>query len=297
MPIGWYRRSNSLVEHASLDGRVHSLITIATDTGRRASSNPAMQNWKMPDMAGVAIGDEGFTLVEIDYSNAENIMGALIAGDDNLAAACATEDFHSSMAERYFPGEWPEAGPSERKRLRAMSKRISYGTAYGMGARSLAKSLDVSLEEAQAFLRARDEAFPKLARTKDLAERKVRETQSLKLWSGRPIALSQPFVAWNYICQGGVGEMLKRAIVQVSEEYAAQGMRSRVALDIHDALILEVAHEEWDTALGIASHAMRTVMPEDLRQRTDPPIAWIARPHLAENRRKWGLGQHHPGIT
>ena len=241
---------DSLVEHAALDGRVHSLLTIATDTGRRASSNPAMQNWKMPDMAGVATGDEGFTLVEIDYANAENGMAALIAGDDHLAAACRTADFHSAMAERYFGAAWQQAGPRERKRLRAMSKRISYGTLYGMGARSLAKSLDVSLEEAQAFLRARDESFPQLAKMQALAERKVRETSSLKLWSGRPIALDTPFVAWNYLCQGGVSEMLKRAIVLISEAYAAQGLRSRVALDIHDAVVVEVAHEEWDAALA-----------------------------------------------
>jgi len=254
-----------------------------------------MQNWKMPDMAGVAIGAEGTTLVEIDYSNAENIMGALIAGDDGLAEACATEDFHSSMAAVYFPGQWPDADAAYRKQLRGMSKRISYGTAYGMGAKSLAKSLDVSLEEAQVFLRTRDEAFPKLARAKQLAERKVRETQRLKLWSGRPVALESPFVAWNYVCQGGVSEMLKRAIVRVSEEYEARGMRSRVALDIHDALIIETAHDEWSEALNLASEIMRSIIPEALRRRTNPPVSWIARPSLEENRKKWGKGQFHPG--
>jgi DNA polymerase-1 len=284
----------SLVEHACIDGRVHSLITIATDTGRRASSHPAMQNWKMPDMAGVAVGDDGFTLVEIDYSNAENVMAALISGDHSLAAACATEDFHSAMATRYFPDAWDQADPAARRRLRGMSKRISYGTAYGMGAKSLGKSLGVSTEEAQALLRAKDAAFPNLARAKQLAEQKVRATARLKLWSGRPVAVESPFVAWNYICQGGVGEMLKRAIVQISEQYAARGLRSRVALDIHDALIIEVAHEEWDMALDLASGAMRTIIPEKLRARTNPPVEWIARPHLEENIRKWGKGQWHP---
>lgn len=285
----------SLLEHAALDERVHSLIAIATDTGRRASSHPAMQNWKMPEMAGVAIGDPGFTLVEIDYSNAENVMAALLAGDDNLSSACMTDDFHSTMAVHYFGEAWEQADPALRRRLRGLSKRISYGTAYGMGARRLAKSLDVSLDEAYAILRAKDAAFPKLARAKQLAERRVKERRQLKLWSGRPIALSQPFVAWNYICQGGVGEMLKRAIVLISEEYERAGMRSRVALDIHDALILEVAHEEWDRALEIASHTMRTIVPEELRNRTTPPIEWRAVPNLEENSKKWGSGQWHLG--
>lgn len=286
----------SLVEHAYLDGRAHSLITIATDTGRRASSAPAMQNWKMPDMAGVAIGDEGFTLVEIDYSNAENVMAALISGDDNLAAACRTEDFHSAMAVRYFGEAWERATPSERRRLRGMSKRISYGTLYGMGAKSLGKSLGISTEEAHALLRAKDAAFPELTRLRALAERKVQETSSLKLWSGRPIALETPFVAWNYLCQGGVGEMLKRAIVRISELYAAEGLQSRVALDIHDALIIETAHDEWDTALDLASTAMQTIVPENLRGRTTPPVEWLARPNLEQNQKKWGKGQYHPGM-
>jgi len=60
-------------------------------------------------MAGMAIGDEGFTLVEIDYSNAENVIAALISGDDNLAAACAAEDFHSTMAVQYFGQVWEQA--------------------------------------------------------------------------------------------------------------------------------------------------------------------------------------------
>lgn len=284
----------SLVDHASLDGRVHSLITIATDTGRRSSSHPAMQNWKMPDMAGVVTADEGFTLVEIDYSNAENVMAAMIAGDDNLATTCQTEDFHSTMALRYFGPTWQQATPQERKRLRGLSKRISYGTAYGMGARSLAKSLDVPLAEGQAFLRARDAAFPQLAQMRRLAERKVRDTSHLKLWSGRPVALEHPFVAWNYICQGGVSEMLKRAIVQISEDYEALDLRSRVALDIHDAIIIEVAHDEWEPALEMAAQTMGTIVPTELRQRTSPAVEWLAKPDFAENQKKWGKGQYHP---
>ncbi|MBN1428101.1 MAG: hypothetical protein JXB07_06925 [Anaerolineae bacterium] len=287
----------SLVEHACLDGRAHSLITIATDTGRRSSSAPAMQNWKMPDMAGVAVGNEGFTLVEIDYSNAENVMASLISGDDNLAAACRTEDFHSAMAVRYFGEAWSRADSSERKKLRGMSKRISYGTLYGMGAKSLGKSLGVSTEEAHVLLKAKDAAFPQLTRMRALAERKVQETASLKLWSGRPVALNTPFVAWNYLCQGGVGEMLKRAIVHTSEIYAAEGLQSRVALDIHDALIIEVAHDEWERALDLASETMRTIVPDALRNRTTPPVEWIARPNLEQNQKKWGKGQFHPGMA
>lgn len=283
-----------LLEHAEIDGRLHSMVTIATDTGRRASSYPHMQNWKMPAMAGVAIGDDGFTLVEIDYSIAENVMAAMIASDSNLSAACQAEDFHSVMAGEYFRELWQQADADERKRLRNLSKKITYGTAYGMGAKRLGESIGVTTEEAQRIMKAKDQAFPNVAYWRTMAQKQARETQRLKLWTGRPVAVPSPFVAWNYICQGGVSEMLKRSIVVVSETYRAKGMRSRVALDMHDALILEVAHDEWDEALRLASHVMTTITPENLINRTKPPIRWTAKPNLKENPHKWGAEQQHP---
>jgi DNA polymerase I-like protein with 3'-5' exonuclease and polymerase domains len=284
-----------LIDHAELDGRLHSMVTIATESGRRASSYPHMQNWKMPAMAGVAIGDEGFTLVEIDYSNAENVMAAMIAGDSNLSAACQAEDFHSVMGAEYFGKQWQEADASERKRLRNLSKKITYGTAYGMGAKRLGESINVSTAEAKRIMRAKDAAFPRVTHWRTVAQKQVEDTHRLKLWTGRPVAVPSAFVAWNYICQGGVSEMLKRAIVVVSETYRAKGMRSRVALDMHDALILEVAHEEWDEALKLASRVMTTITPENLINRTKPPIRWVAEPNLKENAHKWGAEQWHPG--
>lgn len=284
----------SLLDHAALDGRLHSLVTIATESGRRASSYPHMQNWKMPAMAGVAIGDDGFTLVEIDYRNAENVMAAMISGDDNLAAACLAEDFHATMAGEYFGQAWHQADADQRKRLRTMSKKITYGTAYGMGAERLGESIGVSKDEAWRLIQAKDRAFAKVTKMRADAQQQVREKQMLHLWTGRPVAVPTPFVAWNYLCQGGVSELLKRAIVVLSETYRAKGMRSRVALDMHDALILEVAHDEWQAALKLASEVMSSIAPEHLTQRTNPPIQWTAQPDLKENARKWGAEQRHP---
>lgn len=283
-----------LVEHAECDGRLHSLVNIATETGRRASSYPHMQNWKMPAMSGVAIGDEGFTLVEIDYRNAENIMAAMIASDSNLAAACVAEDFHSMMAEQYFGEAWDDADAETRKHLRGMSKKITYGTAYGMGAERLGESIGVSTDEAMRLIRAKDKAFANVTKIRAAAQRQVRQTNQLRLWTGRPVPVPTPFVAWNYLCQGGVSEMLKRSIVRVSEAFRERGFRSRVALDMHDAMILEVAHDEWDEALNIASEMMSNIVPERFLARTTPQIVWVAKPNLAENQHKWGGEQLHP---
>jgi DNA polymerase I-like protein with 3'-5' exonuclease and polymerase domains len=283
-----------LIDHADLDGRLHSLVSIATESGRRASSYPHMQNWKMPAMAGVAIGDEGFTLVEIDYRNAENVMAAMIASDSNLAAACKAEDFHSEMATQYFGQVWENADANERKRLRGMSKKITYGTAYGMGAERLGDSIGVSKDEARRLMDAKDRAFAQVTRIRAAAQQQVEKTHLLRLWTGRPVAVPTPFVAWNYLCQGGVSENVKRAIVVVSETYREKGMRSRVALDMHDALIIEIAHDEWDEALQLAGESMSNIAPPSWTQRTDPPIQWVAEPDLDENQHKWGAEQWHP---
>ncbi len=294
MEIDWLMSAlKGLLDHAALDGRLHSLVTTATESGRRASSYPHMQNWKMPAMAGVAMGDEGFTLVEIDYNNAENVMAAYIASDSNLAAACIAEDFHSTMASRYFGSDWEIADAVERKRLRNFAKKITYGTAYGMGAERLGQSIGVTTEEALRLMRAKDAAFASVTKAREDAKRKTRNGGGvLNLWTGRKVAVPTAFVAWNFLCQGGVSEVLKRAIVLVSETYRAQGMRSRVALDMHDALILEVAHDEWDEALRIASEVMVSITPGN--ERTKPPIRWRAEAKAAENVKKWGALQWHP---
>ncbi len=293
LEIDWLMSTlKGLLDHADLDGRLHSLVTIATESGRRASSYPHMQNWKMPAMAGVAVGDEGFTLVEIDYSNAENVMAAYIASDNRLAEACIAEDFHATMAAQYFGAEWTTADAAERKRLRNLAKKITFGTAYGMGAERLGASIGVSTAEAQRLLRAKDAAFFKVAQARAAAQRQTRETGILRMWTGRRVAVPTAFVAWNYLCQGGVSEVLKRAIVLLSEAYRARGMRSRVALDMHDALILEVAHDEWDAALAQAAALMTSITPGN--ERTTPPIRWRAQAKPDENRMKWGALQKHP---
>lgn len=328
------RTMQALLDHAVLDGRAHSIVTIATDTGRRAATNPQVQNWKMAasnivagDMSGVAMGDPGCTLVEIDYSNAENWIAAMISGDNNLAAACAAEDFHSAMAASYWPELWNDlhehldaakaAGDTEEyqrykaliKELRKLSKTVTFGTAYGMGAVLLALRIHRSVDESKAILKAKDAAFPLVASEKRATAQRAKKDGYASLWTGRRVVIPRPqdygleagrdlsYTGWNYLCQGGVGEMIKRSIVLITEQFEEQGMKSRVALDMHDAIILSVAHEEWQEALNIATHVMETVMPSGFNQRTTPNIQWIARPDIAENAKKWGKGQPQPGDT
>ena len=337
----------TLVEHAAIDGAVHSIVTLKTRTGRRASESPQVQNWKIGDtgnsiigdMSGVVRGRLGFTLVEIDYSNAENWIQAMIAGDSALAKACDSADFHSSMAAVYFPAfnvgiqkiheitgkpkdlvfvavndekfreqvladlpaelhETVKSMLGKLYKLRKSGKSLTFGKAYGMGMRKLARSIKSTLEEAKAILDQADVSFPFVASVKRDVTYKAKKSGFVLLWTGRPIAIGSPklaYTGWNSVCQGGVGELVKRAIVITAEQFEAAGMRSYPALDMHDAVVWEVAHDEWDKALQMASYNMEHVMPEEFNRRTDPPIRWIAQPEFDVNKEKWGKEQLHPG--
>jgi len=303
----------SLLEHAALDGRVHSLIAPLTETGRRKSSNPNIQNLPMQEdatnpagtLCGVLVGSTpDHTLIEIDYSNAENWGGALISADSNFAAACNSADFHSAMAAGYFPDEWqasendtPE-NKAKRKQLRRTGKSVTFGTAYGMGSAKLAARLGVTKLEAEKILAAKDRAFPKVKTAKESASLKAETTGFIQLWTKRkvPVSKAQTYVAWNYLCQGLVGELVKRSIILISEEYRKLGLQSRTAIDMHDAIILDVYLPEAAQALAIAQNVMEHIIPDALNQRTDPPIRWIAEPNVEENSHKWGKCQSVPEL-
>jgi DNA polymerase I-like protein with 3'-5' exonuclease and polymerase domains len=293
----------ALRDHAALDGRVHSLIAPTTDTTRCTSGHPNLQNLKMAkasendlvgDQCGILMGDDDDSLlVEIDYNNAENRIAAMIAGDDNFAAALEADDFHSAMAASYFGDQWVRADSAERKRLRRMGKAVTFGTAYGMGAKLLSLRLGVSYDEARALLDAKDTAFPWVAAAKKASMEIVGQRGYIQLWNGRKIWIPKPssYKAWNYLCQGGVSQMIKCSIIFIRREFMVQNLKSRVALDEHDALIFNIYREELSKALAIAQKIMENVIPEQMNHRTAPPIRWIARADLKENANKWGKYQ------
>ena len=215
MEIDWLMSAlKGLIDHAALDGRLHSLVTTATESGRRASSYPHMQNWKMPAMAGVAIGDEGFTLVEIDYSNAENVMAAYIAATATSPPPAPPKISTARWRQQYFGSDW-EIADAARAQAPAQSRQEDHlrdGLRHGRG------TLGAEHRRQHGRGAAADARQGRRLRQRDAGARKrqapdARNGGILKLWTGRKVAVPTAFVAWNYLCQGGVSEVLKRAIV------------------------------------------------------------------------------------
>jgi len=285
----------NLIESAC-EGRLHPLYNF-TITGRRATEHPQLQNLNMDYMRGVLIGSPkgDATLLEFDLSNAENWMAAMMSADSRFAAACASGDFHTSMAKVYFPGEFAaaeQAGDTAKmKELRQKGKGITFGMAYGMGAQTMATRLKMPIENAKKILEQVAMSFPALTAAKRAAKDSYEQRGHAVLWSGRKIAGGAAKDAWNYICQGGVAEITKRAAVLVDEFLTENGYKSYLALDIHDALIVVVYHDEAVSIIERISELIESVVPEWWNQRTMPNVRWKARPDLDKNPEKWGFRQ------
>jgi DNA polymerase I-like protein with 3'-5' exonuclease and polymerase domains len=285
----------NLLESAC-EGRLHPLYNF-TLAGRRATEHPQLQNLNMEYMRGVLIGspNRDATLLEFDLSNAENWMAAMMSADSIFAAACASGDFHTSMAKVYFPGEFAvaeQAGDTAKmKELRQKGKGITFGMAYGMGAQTMATRLKIPLERAKKILEQVAMSFPALTAAKRAAKDAYEQRGYTVLWSGRKIVGGSAKDAWNYICQGGVAEITKRAAVLIDEFLTDNGYKSYLALDIHDALIIVVHHDEAASIVDRIAELIEGVVPQWWNQRTMPNVRWIARPDFDKNAEKWGYRQ------
>jgi DNA polymerase I-like protein with 3'-5' exonuclease and polymerase domains len=296
------RRLEEFLRHAEYDGRIHSIIVGSALTGRSVSSAPNVQNINFDDFAGYLVSDQDYVLIELDYSNAENWASAMYTRDYGLAHACAQQDFHSAMAAKYFGERWLKADAKERKMLRFFSKRITFGTAYGMGAGKLARSLGITQEEAQGMLAAKDRAFPFVAESKARASAWASEKGWTLLWSGRRCQIGsrdgkiKGYTAHNTQMQGGVAEIVRNAITGIQQYLYDTARKSYVATMIHDSLIIAMHVDEYRELAVHLIQMMGSVVPSDWLTRTEPPIRWLTDIDHGKNAKKWGLvvGREYP---
>lgn len=304
---------------AALTGRLHSMIVPATNTGRRSSSNPNLQNISMGydatnplysqvrDMVGAFMGDT--ELWENDIRRAELNLAAALSEDNAMAAACDSADAHIVFAKVYFSDVFEDADKATQKVLRTLGKPITFGIQYGAGAKTVAKNtnlyalqhgIDYRLthEEAQTILDRIKMGYPHISAAKERASLIAAASGRIVLWTGRklgiPVNSTDPSnvnyrVAWNYLCQGGIAEIVKRLMVLATEEFVARGLKARVALEIHDSLIVDCPKEILPEVQAILSEKLQEIVPSYLRDRTSPPIRWELDFKGDEDYVKWGF--------
>ena len=242
------------------DGRVHTTYQQAVAaTGRLSSTDPNLQNIHARTQEGQQIraafvaspGYEG--LMTADYSQIEMRLMASLSGDQALIDAFNHgADLHTYVASRVFGVEESEVTSAQRSRIKAMS----YGLAYGLSSFGLSRQLHIEAHEAQRLMDDYFSRFGKVRAYLDSLVEKARKDGYTETILGRRRYLpeltstnrqlreSAERMALNAPIQGSAADIIKLAMVDVAHGLRDSGMKSRVLLQVHDELVLEVAEGE-----------------------------------------------------
>jgi DNA polymerase-1 len=240
-------------------GRVHTCYSQAVAvTGRLSSSEPNLQNIPIRTTEGrrireAFIPDAGSQIVSADYSQIELRIMAHISRDESLLKAFAEgRDIHRATASEVF-GIPPDELSGEQRRY---AKAINFGLIYGMSAFGLSKQLDIERSAAQQYMDRYFARYPGVAaymqRTREMARRDgyVETVFGRRLWlqeirSGSPMRRqAAERAAINAPMQGTAADLIKLAMIQVQRWLETEGLQSKLIMQVHDELVLEVPHGE-----------------------------------------------------
>ncbi|MDR1119179.1 MAG: DNA polymerase I [Bifidobacteriaceae bacterium] len=254
------------------DGRIHTTFGQTTAaTGRLSSSDPNLQNIPARSQVGREVrhcfvaGKDWAELLTADYSQIEMRIMAHLSGDQALIDAFNEgEDLHRSVAARVFGMDPADVGPDERGRIKAMS----YGLAYGLSAYGLSRQLGIGQGEAEDLRRDYFARFGGIKRYLDgVVERARRDGYTQTILGRRRYLpdLTSPNrqrremaerMALNAPIQGSAADIIKVAMLKVDASLRDEALVSRVILQVHDELIVEVADGEAEAAERILRREM-----------------------------------------
>ncbi|MDD3327056.1 MAG: DNA polymerase I [Zoogloea sp.] len=240
-------------------GRVHTSFSQAVAvTGRLASSEPNLQNIPIRTPEGrriraAFIAPAGHRIVSADYSQIELRIMAHLSGDAGLTGAFARgEDVHRATAGEIF-GVTPIEVTSEQRRY---AKVINFGLIYGMSAHGLAKNLGIERAAAANYIDRYFARYPGVAAYMERTRLEAKQKGYVETVFGRRLHLpdiraqqvgrrqAAERAAINAPMQGTAADLIKKAMIAVSAWLKASGVQSRLILQVHDELVLEVPEAE-----------------------------------------------------
>jgi DNA polymerase-1 len=261
-----------LLRSVSADGRIHTTFqqTIAA-TGRLSSTDPNLQNIPIRTEEGRRIRrafvvGQGFeTLLTADYSQIEMRIMAHLSGDEGLIAAFNSgEDLHAYVASRVFGVPTDEVTAAMRSKIKAMS----YGLAYGLSSFGLSKQLSISVGDAADLM---EDYFARFGGVRDYLAGVVEDARRTG-WTATLLGRRRYLpdltsdnrqrrdmaerMALNAPIQGSAADLIKVAMLGVDAGLRAQGLSSRLLLQVHDELVLEVAPGERDAVEALVREQM-----------------------------------------
>ncbi len=266
---------DGLLKVIAPDGRIHSNFNqTETRTGRISSTEPNLQNIPVRtdlgrEMRRFFCAQEGMVLVDADYSQIELRVLAHLSNDKNMIDAFRNgSDIHTITASQVFNLPAELITPL----LRSRAKAVNFGIIYGMGAYSLAKDIGVTNREASNYIKAYLEHYSGVNEYMEHMIEKATVDGYAETMFGRRRYLPEltasnkitrafgQRVARNMPIQGTAADIIKIAMIKVSERLRREKMRSRLILQVHDELIVESPEEEAQTAAEILQQEMESAV-------------------------------------
>jgi DNA polymerase-1 len=242
-------------------GRVHTCYgqTVAV-TGRLSSSDPNLQNIPIRTAEGrrireAFIAPPGWCVVSADYSQVELRIMAHISRDENLLRAfSAGEDIHRATASEVFGTPIEDVSSEQRRYVKA----INFGLMYGMSAFGLSRQLEIERSAAAQYIERYFARYPGVKAYMDRTRESARERGFVETVFGRRLYLpdirsGSPMrrqgaerAAINAPMQGTAADLIKIAMIRVRDWIEGERLKSKLVMQVHDELVLEVPEEETD---------------------------------------------------
>jgi len=266
-------------------GRVHtSYSQIGAVTGRLSSNNPNLQNIPIRTDTGRRvrngfIADKGNVLLSVDYSQIELRIVAHMAGDQAMLAAFrAGEDIHATTAAAIYDIELDKV----TKDMRRHAKAINFGLIYGMSAFGLTRSTELTLSEAEDFVKAYFRKFPGVKKYLDGMRRQAAEIGYVETLLGRrryfpalqgkvnvQIKNREEREAINAPIQGTAADIMKIAMLKIPSALKAAKLKGMMLLQVHDELVLECPKGEMEKTAQVVQATMANAYPLSIPLETE----------------------------
>jgi DNA polymerase-1 len=259
------------------DNRLHGEFNMTTTaTGRLSSSNPNLQNIPIKTEAGRRIRQAFIpespdsVLLSADYSQIELRLLAHMSGDPTLKDAFEKDqDIHTRTAGEIFDTPIEQVTPQQRR----VGKTLNFALVYQQGTMATAQQLGISTKEAKAFI---DKYFTSFSKVRGFMEKTIQEAREKgyvqTLWGRRrhfrnlndksdPVRKADERAAVNAPIQGSAADLMKLAMIRLDKTLAERKMKSRLILQVHDELVLEVPKSEIEEATQVLRESMLMDQP------------------------------------
>ena len=253
-------------------GHIHTSYNQAvTATGRLSSANPNLQNIPVREDVGRPIraafvpSDERHELLSADYSQVELRLMAHLSGDENLCEAFREgKDIHSATAARIYKKSLEDVTSEERRR----AKTANFGIIYGISAFGLSQRLRIPRAEAKQLIEGYFESYPKVKEYMDNVVADARDKGYVETLFGRRRYLADidsrnanaralaERNAINAPIQGTAADIMKMAMVNVARRFKAEAIRSRITMQVHDEIVVDLLRSEREKVEQIVREEM-----------------------------------------